>query len=495
MTDTCVAEDRSPYALPDLREGTQRESRFLFWMSAVFLVFHFIRTFGNNFWGDDAYTANVVQHSVSEIIDIASTDAHSPFYYLIVKGFCEVFGYSDWTYQFSSYVPYLILMVLTLTLVRRWFGTQTAILMSVMLSAVPISVNYITEVRMYEWALLFVFSTTLAAYAFCQRQNVLNAVLLVIFGVMSAYIHLYSLLSAGMIALAVVAIMLLKRRFAIVIGACIAGVIAVIPLLDKARYVFDSVSENFWIERLPYPHEFIGYAFGDVLMTIPAIFGFGFIVTVMLWELGKSAGPIDQYMIPKEGGRHLTQIGCLMILVLTPFVFTNLFGFSVSLFTRPVFVLKYAFSVLAGLWLLAGVCMTRFKPESKALIKFLAVLLVFAVPISGYNLGCEAVQCVDTADLLDATGDISGDNAITDYRAFSYSVLEFYYPGVQVTLVEDGRYVDHIDPSKGNWLFLEGKLSDEQRSEFESKGYSVETVRTDTHLAHYKVNVYQLVPM
>ena len=139
--------------------------------------------------------------------------------------------------------------------------------------------------------------------------------------------------------------------------------------------------------------------------------------------------------------------------------------------------------------------MTRFKPESKALVKFLVVLLVFAIPISGYNLGCEAVQCVDTADLLAATGDISDDNAITDYRSFNYSVLEFYYSGVQVVLVEDGNYADHIDTTKGNWLYLEEKLSDEQRSQFESKGYKVETVRTDTYLAHYKVNVYQIVPM
>ncbi len=427
MNDTYVDESSSPYTLPDLKEGTQRESSVLIWMSVVFLLFHFIRTFGNNFWSDDAYTANVVRNSVSEIIDIANTDSHSPLYYLIVKAFCEVFGYNDWAYQFSSYVPYLILMVLSLTLVRKWFGPQTAILMSVMLSVVPISVNFITEVRMYEWALLFVFSMMLSAYAFSQRQSVSNGILLVVFGLLSAYIHLYSLLAAGLIVISVVAIMFLRRRLSIAIGACLVIAIGSIPLLSKAQYVFEHVSESFWIERLPYPHEFIGYVFGDVLMTIPAIFGFGFIITVMLSELGKSTGRIGQYMIPREG-QGMSRIGCLMILVLVPFVFTYLFGFTVSLLTRPVFVLKYAFSVMAGMWLLAGVCMTRFKPESKALVKFLVVLLVFAIPISGYNIGCEAVQCVDTADLLDVTGDISNDNAITDYRACSDSVLEFYYP-------------------------------------------------------------------
>ena len=494
MTDQCIDANRSVYAIPDVKTGTQKELRILICMSVCFLLFHFIRCFGNNFWCDDAFTANVVQKSVEEIIEIAKTDAHTPFYYFIVKAFCEVFGYNDWTYQFSSYVPYLILMILTLTLVRKWFGIQTAMLMSIMLSVVPISVDFIIEVRMYEWAMLFVFSTTLAAYAFCQMQNVLNAFLMAVFGLASAYIHLYSMLSAGLILIAVIIIMFIKKRKVLAIGACIAIGIGVIPLLSKARLVFDLASNDFWVERLPYPHEFIGYTFGDVLMTIPAIFGFGFIIAVMLSEMGRSTGPIEKYMVPTEG-RRFTQIGSLLLLVLIPFVFTNMFGIVLSLCTRPLFVLKYGFSILAGIWLLAGVCMTRFKPESKPLMKFLVVLLVFAIPISGYNLGCEAIQCADTADLVDATGDIGDDNAITDYKSLYYSVLDFYYPGVQVTYVDDGQYADYIDVTKGNWLFLEERLSEEQRLQFESKGYTVDTVSTDTHLAHYKVNVYQIVPM
>ena len=61
--------------------------------------------------------------------------------------------------------------------------------------------------------------------------------------------------------------------------------------------------------------------------------------------------------------------------------------------------------------------------------------------------------------------------------------------------VEDGNYADHINTSKDNWLFLEDKITDEQRSQFEAKGYRVDTVRTDTYLAHYEMNVYQIVPM
>ena len=494
MTDPCIDQNQSPYALQSVRAGTERGRYLLIMVSAFFLLFHFIRTFGNNFWSDDAFTANVVQHSFSEIVDIASGDSHSPFYYFIVKCFCEVLGYNDWAYQFSSFVPYLVLMILSLTLVRRWFGIEASVLMSVMLSVVPVSVNYITEVRMYEWALMFVFMLTLSAYAFCQRPNVVNAILLIVCGLASAYIHLFAMVSAGAIFLAVIAVMFIRRRMLFVIISGAAVLIAVIPLLRKALDVYSKVEGVFWIERPPYIVEWIGYSFGDVVFLIPGIVGFAIIVTVILHEFGKDKGPLARYLEPGESDR-LTQIGCLSVVVLAPFLFTFLFGIIGSYILSPFFALKYGFATLAGLWLLAGVAIARFRPDVKLLKKFLIVLLVFAIPISGYNLGMEAIQCVQTEQLLDATGDLGDAYAITDMTQMRNAVLEHYYPGIEIMYVDDGTYADHISTAKENWLFIEGGLSDEEKSQFEPKGYRVDTVKSDTYLAHYKLYVYHLVPL
>ena len=239
MTDGCLEADRSVYALPDVKTGKRKELRILILISVCFLIFHLIRCFGNNFWSDDAFTANVVKHSFSEIVDITSTDSHSPLYYFIVKIFCEIFGYSDWTYQFSSYVPYLILMALALTLVRRWFGIQTSLLMAIMFSVVPISVNYINEVRMYEWALMFVFILTLFAYAFCQRPSVISAAGMTVFGLAASYIHFYSMIAAGMVYLAVIVIICigktdLRKGLALTFTGGTIVLIGLMPLLKKA---------------------------------------------------------------------------------------------------------------------------------------------------------------------------------------------------------------------------------------------------------------------
>ena len=45
-----------------------------------------------NLWYDEAYTVAMIQHPVREIVEITSYDVHSPFYYILVKGFYLLCG-------------------------------------------------------------------------------------------------------------------------------------------------------------------------------------------------------------------------------------------------------------------------------------------------------------------------------------------------------------------------------------------------------------------
>ncbi|MBU2543643.1 glycosyltransferase family 39 protein, partial [Patescibacteria group bacterium] len=48
------------------------------------------------FWGDEAWTAVISRLSIPEIIQVTGQDFHPPLYYLIVHGFMQVFGESEW---------------------------------------------------------------------------------------------------------------------------------------------------------------------------------------------------------------------------------------------------------------------------------------------------------------------------------------------------------------------------------------------------------------
>ena len=471
------------------------ENRALLCISVFFIIFHFARTFSNNFWGDEAFTVILLRESYQGIIDITSMDVHPPLYYFIVKGFCDVFGYSYWAYHFCSFIPFVILMAVNYTVVKRWFGIRPAIVLALFLCILSNSFNFIIEVRMYEWGMLFVFLTTLAAYGFCHDPSLKNCVLIVVFALLAAYTHLYFTLSAGLILLSLLIVtMVWDRRDAYKVILCsIASFIGFLPWLSITISTVNRVTDDFWMTRIPFLAECVGYSFGDRFMIIPAIFCFLLILTVLFHEFGKDIGPFAKHLM-KEERQPLSDVKLLLIMVLIPVIGTNLIGLIVSYTVRPVFDIRYAYSTLAGLWLLMGVVITRYVPDYKAMKKTLIIVLVFAIPMSSFYLAYDVYQCVETSETLSATGDVGdGDYLITDDVKLDITVLECYYPGVKTVLVKDGDFSSHTKSGMDNWLFINDRLSDSQRSEFESMGYSVEPVILDSHLAQYSVNVYHLV--
>lgn len=78
--------------------------------SVVLLLMNFIRIFDNNFWGDEAFTANLVQCSVPEIISKTAADVHPPLYYLFVKLAYTIFGKQGWVFHLVSLIPCAIII-------------------------------------------------------------------------------------------------------------------------------------------------------------------------------------------------------------------------------------------------------------------------------------------------------------------------------------------------------------------------------------------------
>ena len=103
------------------------------WNAALIILFfillavNFARLFYNNFWWDECYSIFTAQLSISGIIDATiKIDSNPPFFYIILKGFCSVLGYHPFVYCFTSYFPYLVVMILCLTVVKKRFGLAPA---------------------------------------------------------------------------------------------------------------------------------------------------------------------------------------------------------------------------------------------------------------------------------------------------------------------------------------------------------------------------------
>ena len=109
----------------------------------------FCRLFDNNFWGDECYSILLNEKGYLEIFTYeGENDVHPPLYHLISKFLCDVFGYADWVYHLSSFIPFTALIILTVTIFKKDFGFEPTLVLLICLVVMPSSVKYSVEVRM-----------------------------------------------------------------------------------------------------------------------------------------------------------------------------------------------------------------------------------------------------------------------------------------------------------------------------------------------------------
>lgn len=107
-------------------------------------------------WLDEAITANVVKNYSYQNIakEFSPYDFHPPLYYLTLKSWSSVFGYSEIGLRSLS----VLLSLFSVILVFRFYGFWPSLLLSVN----PLFLYYSQEARMYSMVTLFVFCAFLA---------------------------------------------------------------------------------------------------------------------------------------------------------------------------------------------------------------------------------------------------------------------------------------------------------------------------------------------
>ncbi len=125
----------------------------------IFIIFVFLLrlvSLNQSLWLDEAISAEVAKnYSYSDIVTkFSPSDFHPPFFYLTLKAWTSVFGYSEISLRFPS----VIFSLITIYLVFRFFGFWS----SVLLALNPLYLYYSQEARMYSLVTLLVFCAFLA---------------------------------------------------------------------------------------------------------------------------------------------------------------------------------------------------------------------------------------------------------------------------------------------------------------------------------------------
>ncbi len=431
-------------------------------ISVIMLGRSLMLCFSNDIWYDELFTVGMIEHSYSELIQFTARDVHPPLYYMITKfvvDLCRLLSAGADTVAIAkvvSVLPYFILLLYSITFIRRSFGIFTGGLFLFCSIAMPQLSGYTVEVRMYSWALLFVTAAFLHAYGIVHSNiwgnetaagrkpsgmQRLHAVALMCYSLAAAYTQYFAGVAAAMVYLYVLIAFIRKDRGRIREWAfwVIVSMAGYSPWLLSLYRQVTAVRASYWILPLSW-RTFGGCvkflmkpAFtNEVLNTVLAVLFFGIYIWVFLCEGRK----LYYYRREKhiDGGNVISfdkaaerfSFMAAGVGVLTGVV---LFGFAASMLVRPVFVYRYMIPAMGCFWLAfaAGVDAVY---RSRYVVAGFLLLFVISIGLRDYRafMGEEEYKILLMKETAEALSVIEpGDAVIYNFDQVQ-AVTSYYLP-------------------------------------------------------------------
>lgn len=368
-------------------------------VSVVLLGRSLVLCFSNDIWYDELFTVGMIGHSYGELVGLTARDVHPPLYYMITKFFVDLCKLllpgvrAVAAAKIVSVLPYFVLLLYSVTFIRKRFGIFTGGVFLFCVVAMPQLSGYTVEVRMYSWALLFVTAAFLhgygavqgpedkedchhgrpsaAAYGAADRpkgeeggdsgrtkgmRQKLHGAAMACYALAAAYTQYFAAVAAAMVFLYVLLELLRRdrrriREWFLWVAAAAAGYT---PWLVALYRQVTAVNANYWILPLSW-RTFGGCvkflmkpAFtNDTLNVVLAVVMTGIYAAVMVCQV---VFLIKSCHNGRENGAASSRI---VFMLAGPGVLAGvvLFGFAASMLLRPVFVYRYMIPAMGCFWL------------------------------------------------------------------------------------------------------------------------------------------------
>ncbi len=475
---------------------------------ALFLL-NALRLFDRNFWYDETFSIELVTHPLSEVLHGTAVDVHPPLYYIILWVFCQIFGHTAAVYHAVSLIPYLGVLILSLSWVRKRFSINTSLILVTLASVLETSIMFNVQARMYAWGEFFMLLSFLSLYEILKENKTAYYVLFTLGSLCAAYTHYYLLIAVAFfyVVLIITAFMRKKTYFKKVLLTCIATVLVYLPWLFVLLDTFGRTSDSYWIERVPFMVESLAFIYADGKP-------FGYIMAAILFGLTVWFTLVKFNILSEKEENGKTKItfsfknikfntkGVWLFAGLFCIFGTILTGTLVSHLFRPMYITRYIFPVGVVAWLMAGVVISKLKYKNQLTALLMAVVLTVCLIAHTNSL----INIYNNHKLLDKTlaatsEKISeGDMIFAENSHYELGVAKYYYPGVNCSTISPESFSDILE-EKGRpegsteyFLFLYEEISEEFTTALAAQGYSYEAVFENGNVGTYGVSIYQITP-
>lgn len=447
-----------------------------------FLIIHIMRITSNDFWADECYSIINAQYDFHTMLSNALLDAHPPLYECMIWVMVHMLGQTAAVYHILSWIPYMIMLLMTAVIVRKRHGIGSSILLCCMLSTMKPAICNIMEVRMYEWAACFVFLAFLCFEGILLYGRRYDYIAFLIVTLLAAYTHSYALLGVAFLYLTLLIYGFFgnKKNLPKILLLCLGMFVGYLPWSFRLLKAFRSVGDgNFWITDIPSLKAAAIYIFDSKIKLI-LLFLYIVVIIELLWNHIKKKDKEQSYFII---GGILAVWGVYVV------------AYMCSKILSPMLVLRYLYPVCPVAWFMLsiGVESSRLNGR-KLLIVFLIGLIFITGSGSLYSTIKKEKHCNDsTQQIVAIVSENMPEDAIleTNIVHLNWTVLSYYFPDKQIGM-DSLQSMTEIPKDRRVYLFWDHKMQKEEREILKIAGLSIDKIAKGKFARKYKVWVYEV---
>ena len=173
-----------------LRQNGRWLCLILILLLATWLRFHMLGA--QSFWNDEGNSARLSERSLQLIIEGTASDIHPPLYYLLLRGWRELLGESEFGLRALSAFSGVLILPAGYALGRRLLRSESAGLATAVFLAInPALVYYSQEARMYALLGLWAVLSTVLLLRWQKRPYFIIGLLYVTISALGLYTHYF----------------------------------------------------------------------------------------------------------------------------------------------------------------------------------------------------------------------------------------------------------------------------------------------------------------
>lgn len=478
-------------------------------LAVLVVCLNFSMMFDRVLWGDEAFSANTAGKSIGGILQVMYYwENHPPLYYYWLKLFGTLFGFSVPVFHLASLVPFVIGLVLALTVVRKHFGMLPATFFVMISGLGQACLEYNLEVRMYALAFLGVMGCFYCSYRVIADGSRKTWTGMVLWALEAAYCHYYALVAVGiMLFFTGVAVWIKYRGNTWKKGvlAIIAFFIGYAPWLYFLYAGIRTVSNSWWMTEILGLDKSLEIVMGGRRMN-GIVFPLVVLFLLVILVVDSSVFSVEKgyVRLQKPSVKKWTDKTYAMAVGTCTILGTIAFAYLLSIVMAPMLAQRYLYPLSAVAMIMLAIGSSRVlelvaeleKSSWKGLECLARIVLVvllammFVMGIRNYRECYDSFeqQKVATDETLDLIGTPDEDvQMVTNgVKHLGWTVLYYYYPDNEIV---NGDY-NQADSDRF-WYFTPNELSADAAAGLQQDGYRI----TDyglKQLAQYPFYLYYI---